>query len=306
MPDSDSCFERMPRSFIPEDTTLPFFAYGLFKPGQPLHRHLEPFLEGLPVPGKVRGSLLVRDGLPLLKDDSTGAVDGYVIRFRLGRGDDGYAAIGSREPRKQYRWKRLELTDPPGLRANTLAGYHPGKGSVDNEGPVWQSGDDSVLRDGLGLIRRIADEHGSRPFRSAPPESFEWDRLFRLQMAYLFLWTVIERYAALAYGPGLEPGKKVKALGEDPLFREILSATTSRSHRLFSSQNPDDSASLDTGNPQTSAKYYYQIRNNLTHRGKGAWKDAEIVRQSLRELLTIIEGIVDRTPGLTVRERPPD
>jgi hypothetical protein len=291
--------------FVPEDTSLPFFAYGLFKPGEPLHPHVEPFLEEPPTPGRVRGALLVRDGLPLLKDDSIGAVDGFVIRFRPGEEDDGYAAVGSREPRKQYRWNTVELTDPPGLRANVLVGRSPDKGSVDYEGNEWRSGDDAVLRNGLALIRRIADEHASRRFDSAPPASFDWDRLFRLQMAYLFLWTVIERYAALAYGPELDPGEKVKALGEDPLFSAILSTTTDRSHQLFDSRDPKKGVRLESGNPRTSAGYYFQVRNNLTHRGKGAWKDGEIVRLSLLELLTIVERMVEQTPGLTAREPSP-
>ena len=295
--------ESMP--FVPEDTTLPFFAYGLFKPGEPLHPHVEPFLEDRPMPGRVRGWLLIRDGLPILKDDSIGTVDGYVIRFRPGEGADGYAAVGSREPLKQYRWKTVELTEPAGLRTNVLVGRLLANGSVDYEGTEWRSGDDAVLRDGLALVRRIADEHGARPFESAPPEAFEWERLFRLQMAYLFLWTVIERYAALAYGPDLEPGRKVKALGVDPLFGEILSSTTNRSHRLFDSRDPSDPVRLDAGNPRSSARYYFQVRNNLTHRGKGAWKDGEIVRLSLLELLTIVERMVEQTPGLRAREPSP-
>jgi hypothetical protein len=288
-----------PLPFVPEDTSLPLFTYGLFKPGETLHRHVEPFVEGSPIPGRAHGSLFVRDGLPLLKEDSTGTVDGYVIRFRSGEGDDGYAAVGLREPRKQYRWTTLELMDPPRLRANALVGRRPDKGSVNYEGAGWRSGDDVVLRDGLALVRRIADENGSRPFDSAPPESFDWDRLFRLQMAYLFLWTVIERYAALAYGPELEPGKKVKALGAGPLFAEILSATNNRSHQLFDSRDPNESVRLDAANPKASARYYFQVRNNLTHRGKGAWKDGEIVRLSLLELLAVVERMVEETPGLT-------
>jgi len=62
---------------------------------------------------------------------------------------------------------------------------------------------------------------------------------------------------------------------------------------------------LDSGNPKTSAEYYFQVRNNLTHRGKGASKDGEIVRLSLLELLTIVERMVEQTPGLTAREPSP-
>lgn len=68
----------------------------------------------------------------------------------------------------------------------------------------------------------------------------------------------------------------------------VLRVTVRRKHRLFDTRDPDDSYRLDKENPRQSAKYYFQVRNNLTHRGKGAWQDAEIVRQSLQELLTIM------------------
>lgn len=301
---ADTCSQQERRPFVPEDVTLPFFAYGLFKPEEPLHRYLRDFLGDLPpVPGAVRGSLLIRDGLPLLKDGSTGRVDGHVICFRPGRGADGYETIRSRESPEQYRWKRLELIDPPGRWANVLVGKSPDRGSVAAEETTWRSSDDAVLRDGLALIRQIANKHGAAPFDSAPPESFGWDRLFRLHMAYLFLWTVIERYAAFAYGPVLGPTRKAGALGADPLFAEILAATSGRQDRLFSSEKPADPPyCLDRGNPEKSAMYYFQVRNNLTHRGKGAWKDAERIRESLLELLTIIEQVVSRTPGLTAND----
>jgi hypothetical protein len=292
-----------PPPFVPDDTTLPFFAYGLFKPDEPLYRHIKNLVDGEPIRGTVGGSLCVRDGLPLLKIGSSGAVNGYVIRFTPGQGDPGYAEIGVREPRKHYRWQVVGLTNPPEFRANSLVGRSPNKGSVDNEGSEWHSGNDTILRDGLALIGRIAEEDASAPFSSAPPESFEWDRFFMLQMAYLFLWTVIERYAALAYGPNLAPGKKAGKLGEDLLFAELLGAIVRREDTLFDTQDPRNPYHLNATNPTKSAKYYFQVRNNLTHRGKGAYQDAERVRQSLQELLTIVRQMIDRTPGLRLENR---
>ena len=289
--------------FVPSDTTLPFFAYGLFKPSEPLYRHIKKLTDGEPSRGTISGLLRVRDGLPLLKTSSSGTVNGYVIRFAPSQGDLGYAEIGEREPRKHYRWEVVVLIDPMELRANALVGRSPDKGSVANEGSEWHSGDDAILRDGLTLIGRIYDKHGSAPFGSAPPVSFEWERFFMLQMAYLFLWTVIERYAALVYGPILAPDRKVRKLGEDSLFEALLCATVRRTDRLFDARDPEDSYRLDTANPGQSAKYYFQVRNNLTHRGKGAWQDAERVRQSLQELLTIVQQMIERTPGLRSEDR---
>jgi hypothetical protein len=210
---------------VPDDPTLPFFAYGLFKPGEPLYRHIQHLVEGAPSPGRIGGSLRVRDGMPLLKPGAEGPVCGYVIRFAADKSELGYQEVGRREPAAQYRWQPLALLDAPQLLVNTLVGRSPDKGSVESEGNDWRSGDDTVLGDGLNLVDKVAAEHATAPFHSAPPESFEWERLFRLQMAYLFLWTIIERYASLAYGPELGPDDKVAAFGQDPQFKDLLAAT---------------------------------------------------------------------------------
>lgn len=284
---------------LPGDSTLPFFAYGLFKPGEPLYPHIQHLVDGSPSPGRIGGSLRVRDGVPLLKPGAEGAVKGYVIRFAAGQSERGYGEIGAREPGAQYRWQPLALFDAPELLVNTLVGRSPDKGSVESEGNEWRSGDDTVLRDGLNFVDKVAAEHAVTPFHSAPPGSFDWERLFRLQMAYLFLWTVIERYAALAYSPELGPEEKVTAFGEDSRFKELLARNVHREHRLLDTRDPGKAYRLDSTDARQSAKYYFQVRNNLTHRGKGAWQDAETVRQSFQELRTIVRQMVGATPGLS-------
>lgn len=51
---------------LPERTNLPYFAYGLFKPGELAYGQLASMVEGNPVEMGVPGALYVRDGLPLL------------------------------------------------------------------------------------------------------------------------------------------------------------------------------------------------------------------------------------------------
>jgi hypothetical protein len=131
------------------------------------------------------------------------------------------------------------------------------------------------------------------PLISTRPASFDWPRLFCLQMAYVLFWAVMERYAALAYGPNLEPMEKVRQIGADPLFQAALQSTVERTHRVFDSRDPASRATLHVRHPGSSAKYYYQVRCNMSHRGKGAWQDGELVRQSLIELLSIFTAMLE-------------
>ncbi len=152
---------------------------------------------------------------------------------------------------------------------------------------------DPVLATGLSVVKEVSDRDAREEFASAPPDKFDWPRLFRLQMAYLFLWTTIERYAALRYGPALEPMQKVNKFGEDATFGRALKRVVTRTGRIYDSRNPKNHASLDPERPVNSARYYYYVRSNLSHRGKGAWNDGEIVRRSLLELQEIVRHVLE-------------
>ena len=71
---------RAPRTLeLPRHTDLPYFAYGLFKPGELAHTQLEPFVD--PVKAQVSGALYVRDGLPLLVPGGANTIRGFLLHF---------------------------------------------------------------------------------------------------------------------------------------------------------------------------------------------------------------------------------
>ncbi len=124
-------------------------------------------------------------------------------------------------------------------------------------------------------------------------------------MTYLFLWTIIERYASLAYGPPLEPMQKAKRLGEDPAFQGALRRVVTRVERVYDSRDPTNHGDLDPARGRASAKYYYYVRSNLSHRGKGAHKDGEIIRLSLLELQAIVGLVLEERIGLEIEPHDP-
>ena len=278
---------------LPDDTDLPLFVYGLLKPGELAYKQVEPFVDGRPEDAEVAGTLYVRDGLPLLKPEG-GLVRGSLLTFKAEAALPAYETVAGFEPRAQYQWKRMSLLSPTGRTANVLVGKKPEVASVYHESWEWTGAEDPILNEGVELVRQIANEYGETEFDVTPHEYFDWERLFRLQMAYLFLWTIVERYVALAHGPGLDPGQKIEALARDAIFAAAVSEIA-REHRVADSRDPTDTYSLDRAEPLQSAKYYYQVRNNLIHRGKGTWRDGEIVRQSLTEVLRIVERLLSRS-----------
>jgi gamma-glutamylcyclotransferase (GGCT)/AIG2-like uncharacterized protein YtfP len=151
---------------LPEHTDLPYFAYGLFKPGELAHGQVDALLDGVPVEAWVPGALYVRDGLPLLKPGGMDTVHGYLLRFRQDKSEEAYATISAFELRKHYRWGTLKLGET-NETANTLLGRRPEKGSIRHEEGDWTGRRDPVLTRGLPVVHDVAAKQAQEEFRSS-------------------------------------------------------------------------------------------------------------------------------------------
>ena len=274
---------------------MPFFAYDSLKPGEPAHDQISGFLASNPVPGAIQGTLWIRDGLPLLEVAGGDRVEGFLLHFKSESAALVYETICRFEPRKHYCWKDGAVLLEPAVRANVLIGKRLGRGRAAHlETSSWTVLDDPVFRFGLGVVHDAIECDAAVKFERPPPEHFDWPRFFRLQMAYLLLWSAIERYTALRIGAGLDPMARIKQFGRHDVFHAAFtSAKVSRKDRICDSKDPEDSFALDASDPSSAILYYYQVRNNLSHRGKGACADGEIVRKSLVELKVIFDAVLD-------------
>jgi hypothetical protein len=228
-----------------------------------------------------------------------GTVRGFFVVFRERDCSTAYETICRFEPRAVYSWKQVTLVSPP-VGANILLGKKLDRGRPqDLDDGSWSFRQDPVFRHGLNVVEAVTVQWGGQPFRSAPPDYFDWTRFFQLQMAYLLLWSAIERYSAFAFGPALSPQDRIEALGNDPGFLSALRRLgPDTSEEVSDSRNPGQKSRLDMAHPGNAAKYFYQVRSNLSHRGKGAWSDGEIVRQSLVLLLAVFKDMLSSPPML--------
>lgn len=272
---------------------MPFFAYGSLKPREPAHHQVERFLSQAPSPATIDGRLWIRDGLPLLELDSPEKelIDGFLLSFRPELSEQAYATICAFEPRNHYFWKDDVRLRDPRAPVNVLVGKKLEKGRAALlETSSWTLCDDPVFSYGLPEVESSTSSEAGAGF-----DWPDWPRFFRLQMAYLLLWSAVERYTALLLGPGLGPLARVKSLGKHEVFQAAFrKAGITRRDQVCDSRDPTDVYVLDPANPPKAALYYYQVRNNLSHRGKGAWADGEIVRNSLVELKRILDLILER------------
>jgi hypothetical protein len=275
----------------PRNTALPFFAYGLFKPRQLGFRRIDQHVQECRIDCVTGGTLWIRDGIPLLELGDSDKTSGALISFLPTDVALAYQRICEIEPDHQYRWEEIEVTYHTGhcdtsATANALIGKKPKLGSVLFEGNAWDGRSDPLFNEGLDVVddtlKRNCDFNN------------DLKSLFRLQMAYLLLWSAIERYAGLQYNLGGKVSKKVDQIATNPIFIKELSALPDDTLRtVFRGDNPDTQYWLVRDDPKKALDYYYQVRSNMTHRGKAVHADFAIVFQALSELAPIFRSMLD-------------
>lgn len=268
---------------LPEDVDIPFFAYGLFKPGELCYYRIEELVK-IHQKSEVSGSLMERDGVPLLKlGENCSKIRGELITFHPEKCKDAYERIMDIEPKRIYKW---EKTIVEGQEVNVLVGRRINRGSTPLEHVYeWSGMDDPYFSVALEEVEAILNENSG----------FKWNykHLFRLQMAYMLLWTAIERYASLRYGFGLKPEEKQLKIAEETIFKESLNKHVENKRTVFDTRDPRKKQTLNPEDPVSSINYYYQVRSNAVHRGKVVVRDFTIIKSSLIELLTIFKDVLE-------------
>jgi len=264
------------------DTSLPFIAYGLFKPGQICFLQIRNFVadaKRIRVPGKLR----LRDGLALYDPNGGGStIQGCLLRFRSGEEEAAYARILALESERQYHWNVIPID---GQDANILVGNVLQKGTVPCDEDDYDGWKDPLFNEALDVVQETFEE----------ARDFDWNLkpLFRLQMAYLLLWASIERYSTLRYGFAKKPEERIKLIGNDASFERGLKEFVKKARQIQRADEPNNHAILNADNPKKAIEYYYQVRCNSAHRGKGVPNDHDTVRTALQELLPIFRNMLN-------------
>lgn len=273
---------------LPNDTSLPFFAYGLFRPGQLAFYQICKFVknsERQSIPGELK----LRDGIPILKENPDSMVYGILINFHDNDFLKAYNQINGFEPERYYRW--IETTTLDNIKCNVLLGKSPDRGTSELD-MGWDWRKDPYFTTVLAEIKSIIKTN-QRP--KGPKDTIP---LIRLQMAYLMLWTSIERFATLKYNLKKEPHAKIMNIAKEEIYiksliKHVKEPKQERDNRVVSAADLSTQYHLNPNNPQKSLEYYYQIRSNVVHKGKALFSDYRLIKESLGQLSAIFEDMIN-------------
>jgi hypothetical protein len=156
----------------------------------------------------------------------------------------------------------------------------------------YRSRDDPLFTEAMDEISAVL-----RPALRSRPAS-EVGQFFQYQMAYLLLWSALERFCSLRYGLGLESMARIHRLAEEPAFSDALKRHVHEERRVFRADRPTEPPEhLRPDDPTGSLDFYHQARSNIVHRGKSVRDDLSLVQQSLAELSAIFRDLLDSVLG---------
>lgn len=276
----------------------PLFVYGALKPDELAFQQIAAFVSTHSPAAASGHALRSRDGLPLLVNAPHHHVKGALLNFVDCRA--GYDAVRRFEPRKHYKWAPVGVSvgvSEGAMTANALVARSEDKGAEQEHVESWSCADDPVFTEGVPVAAALAapwlevDKSG---------EGVPWQQLFHLQAAYLLVWTAVERVSALRFGPATPPGERLHALAGLRDFPRWFQEADVRAglRRVVDSRDPNDHEDLRSDG-SNAWKYWYQVRSNMSHRGKGAHRDVDIVAKALvdvHDLLRLL--LLDLVPGL--------
>jgi hypothetical protein len=295
--------------FLPKNLNLPFFAYGIFKPNQIAYQVIEDYVQS-----SIRKTIknffqFLRDGVSFIYPEvSSEVVTGYEITFVAEKAVNAYFEISNKEPGSLYRWEVIDNMNV--LVAHNTDGFDEHfHGNPDNV-IGWN---DPYFHIGLEVIQkqRLEVKEMEYPINSRWDDRDFFAKMLSTQMRFLLAYSMLERLAFLMTSFQSGSAQVSNVLGENIFFKkaiikvyeELPEERKSKIREVFSSERTLDSkGKVKTGSVnlvlkecvenkdyKKVIKFYYQIRNNITHRGKSLGRLSPELEEYLIELTSIIK-----------------
>ena len=296
---------------LPSDTTLPYFAYGALKNGEIAWNQISGFVKGVRsevVPGFKIG---IVDGTAYGLPHLLGAIRGDLIEF-----EDSAAAYerislfeGLFDPKPRYEWTVVTAGD---VNANMLKARQIPQRYEQTD--FWTVADDPVFSEGLRWIHnQLSTLVGPLIGGILGYQDKEryWSDYFALQSVYLFQWGFHERLEVYRLGatkddkpgtPGYVPirrtmGDRRREMAQDPDFVKALSLVDyDKTLAVRGYRHPHNPGSRTETDP---LKAWYELRNNISHHGKGSEHElGKVLRSTVDHFNTLLEFVKIVSPRL--------
>ena len=295
--------------FLPENTELPFFAYGIFKPNQIAYYVIKDLVESTENKSIDNYEQFLRDGLSfIIKTKKPGSLNGYKINFKSDNAFEAYFKISNKEPSNLYKWEVIE-------NMNTLVAIDKKGFDEDfHEDPDSIIGwNDPYFHIGLEVItqQKFDNKNMNYGVNSNWNDKGLFAEMIFVQMKFLLAYSMLERLAFLmtSFQSGSNQVSTVLADNDFvqaailKLYDDLSEEAKIKKREVYSSERTISSKDkvkmgkvtfnfrdrIEQEDFKKIIIFYYQLRNNITHRGKSVGRISDDLKIYLSELTSIIK-----------------
>jgi hypothetical protein len=248
--------------------------------------------------------MCVRDGLPILELSHDGAVEGYLFRFNAKESaEEAYKQISAYVPAGTNSWEERTI-EASGIRFNCVVRIPPKPVNeyIGQYEPIksWSAKDDPLFSKAIHTVASGVKKYRDLRFEKDEAGRFDWESYYDLQMKYLLLWSILERFMSLKVGldvrydhHGQMNVRQIFAKDHKP-FSDACTKYINEEMKITSFSDPDRFSLLKPDDPYRSIEFFHRIRTNLIHRGKSAEYDGERLRKSFLMLCSIVREILSK------------
>lgn len=276
----------------------PFFVYGTLQPTELAFRRIAPLVAAARPAELADFGMFVRDGLPGLQVAEGARVHGYLLYAVPEAVQALRETIRAFEPKDLYAEVSVTVARADGTSVKALT--H--KLRKDDRGAPeywdedhWTCAEDPLFLFGLPQLTRSIALAAEVP---GYPDSMDprfWTNYLPILGQFLALCGVLERYLTLAYAPS-SVWSQLGDLGDSDAGRRASERAPAPSETTVFSTDRLDAVRWAPGNEW---RFWYQVRSNAVHRGKAAFRDADLVATSAVGLSTALTALLgEEIPGL--------
>lgn len=271
----------------PIDTTIPFIAYGSFKPSELRFNLIEEYVHDF-YEIKIAGLMEEKDGVPIFGFSEDGYYNftytAFVINFKKEHAEIAYQKIAENEQDSYYEWLIID-------NKNILIGKPNLEGKIEFLNESWSFRNDPYFEYGLTACSEIFNSNNDLVKNDREKEYFSF---FKSSSAYKLLWTLIERFCALKYG-NISLAQKLKSLTSDPAINwKVTLLHINRKDKINRSDKKSKKLILDKHkSANKNIEYYYGLKSNIVQSKIEILSDTYRISEAYFELKLIFEDILN-------------
>lgn len=283
----------------------PLFVYGTLKSNEIAYEQIWECVDQV-VPATLENfALYLRDGIPLVVPAMNWKVKGELLFPKLAFVEKLRERVHNYEGDRLYERRSVEvLVEHESLMpCDVYVGKNFSSGNAEPLFEPWSSSQDPIFSESFPALYVELRRLLVNPLIHAQDE-YDWAYYNELAAKLLLLVTVIERLAYLRYAETytVRTGDqyadrvmaRIKKLGStEAFFKSHHKAKASSAlYPVSVYDSRTASSKLSTDNERHALLAWYQVRSNLQHRGKAAWRDFGILQKSLAGLANTTKDLL--------------